>query len=101
MYAPDAPRSLISYMDLRAMNIHVTTALVNDEELLELKQGLMILATARAGDNGLYNIVIKPFDNVSPISLIDEEDVYMAAWAGDPEAKRCNLAKGVIYGLRG
>ena len=95
MYAPDALRSLISYMDLRTMNIHVSTAVVNDEEVLELRQGLMILATARAEDDGLYKIVINPLDNISPISLIDEEEVCMAAWVGDPEAKRRNLAKEV------
>jgi hypothetical protein len=37
MYAPDAPRSLISYRDLRARNIHVSTAVENDEEVLELR----------------------------------------------------------------
>ena len=96
IYAPDASRSLISYRDMRARNVHVSTAVVNDEEVLELKQGLMILATARVGDDGMYKIVINPFDNVSPISLIDEEEVCMATWVGDPEAKCCNLAKGVF-----
>ena len=95
MYAPDAPRSLISYRDLRMRNIHVSTAVENSEEVLELRQGLRILATARAGDDGLYKIVIAPLDNGSPISLIDEEEVCMVAWAGDLEAKRHNLAKGV------
>jgi hypothetical protein len=92
MYAPDAPRSLISYGDLRARNIHASTAVENDEEVLELMQGPTILATARAGDDGMYKIVINPLDNRSPISLIDEEEVCMAAWAGDPEAIRRNLA---------
>ena len=95
MYVPNASRSLISYRDLRARNIHITTGVVNDEEVLELKQGLMILATARAGDDGLYKIVMNSLDNVSPISLIDEEEVCMGAWTGDPEAKRRNLAKGM------
>jgi hypothetical protein len=93
MYAPDAPRSLINYRDLRARNIHVSTAVENDEEVLQLRQGLTILATARAGDDGMYKIVINPLDNESPISLIDEEEVCMAAWAGDTEAKRRNLAQ--------
>ena len=69
----------------------------------------MILATARAGDDGMYKIVINPFDNVSLISLIDEEDVCTVAWAEDHEAKSRNLAKGVFvdtkakpdYGMRG
>jgi hypothetical protein len=95
MYAPDAPRSLISYRDPRARNIHVSTAVENDEEVLELRQRLTILATARARDDGLYKIVINPLDNVNPISLIDEEEVCMAVWAGDPEAKCRNLAQGV------
>ena len=95
MYAPDAPRSLISYKDLRARNIHIFNAVENDEEVLELRQGLTILATARAGDDGLYKIVINPLDNRSPISQIDEEEVCMAAWAGNPEAIRRNLAQGV------
>jgi hypothetical protein len=56
MYAPDAPRSLISYRDLRARNIHVSTAVENDEEVLELRQGLSILATARAGADGLIRL---------------------------------------------
>ena len=37
IYALDAPRSLISYRDLRARNIHVSTAVVNDEEVIELR----------------------------------------------------------------
>lgn len=37
MYAPDATCSLISYMDLKAMNIHVFTAMENDKDILELK----------------------------------------------------------------
>ena len=63
MYAPDAPRSLISYKDLKAKNIHVSIAVKNDEKVLELRQGLMILATVRAGDDGLYKIVINSLDN--------------------------------------
>lgn len=59
MYAPHAPFSLISYMDLRARNIHVSIAMKNDEEVLELMQWLMILALAKAEDDGLYKIVIK------------------------------------------
>jgi hypothetical protein len=34
MYAPDAPWSLISYRDLRANDIHVSTVVENDEEVL-------------------------------------------------------------------
>ena len=74
------------------MNIHIYIAVENDEEVMELRQGLTILATARAGDNGLYKIVINSLDNESPILLIDEKEVCMTAWAGDPEALRRNLA---------
>lgn len=36
VYAPDAPRSLISYRDLGANGIYVSVAVENDEEVLEL-----------------------------------------------------------------
>lgn len=100
MYAPDAPRSLISYRDLRARKIHVSTAVENDEEVLELRQGLTILATAKAGADGLYTIVIKSPDNVSPVSLIDEEEVCKAAWASVPNAFSRNLAKGLSTDIK-
>ena len=38
MYAPNVLRSLINYRDLKVKNIHVCTAMQNDEEVLELKQ---------------------------------------------------------------
>ena len=59
MYAPDAPRSLISYRDLWANGIDVSTTVENDEEALELRQGQRTLATAIAGADGLYEIDIK------------------------------------------
>ena len=59
MYSPNAPRSLISYRDLRTNGIHITTAQVHGEELLELRRGLSVLATAKAGANALYEIKIK------------------------------------------
>ena len=59
MYSPNAPRSLISYRDLRANGIHITTTQVNGEEVLELRRGLSVLATAKAGANALYEIKIK------------------------------------------
>ena len=109
MYAPDAPRSLISYKNLRARNIHVSTVVENYEDVLELKQGMTIFATARAKDDSLYKIAINSLDNENPISLRDEEDVCMAAWAGDPKALHCNLAQRIsvetkaylIYDMRG
>ena len=71
MYAPDAPRSLISYRDLRANHIHVSTAMENDEEVLELRRGQRLLATAHAGDNGLYTL---PITGASPTYSGEEED---------------------------
>ena len=70
MYAPDAPRSLISYRDLRANQIHVSTALEIDEEVLELRRGKMILATAYAGANGLYELALQ----VEPPCQAGEEE---------------------------
>ena len=96
MYAPDVPRSLISYRDLRARNIYVSTAMENDEEVLKLKQGPTILATAKAGENGLYKIVINLFDNENPISLLNEKEMCMAAWTRNPKALRRNLVQGVF-----
>ena len=95
MYAPDAPRSLISYRDLRARKIHISTAMEMNEEILELRQGHEIFATAKVGADGLYKVVIKPLTN-SPVSLIDEEEVSMAAWVRGPEALSRNLAPGVF-----
>ena len=58
MYAPDAPRSLISYRDLRVNDIYVSTAVENDEEVLELRRGPQRLATAHTAANGLYEFCI-------------------------------------------
>ena len=58
MYAPDAPRSLINYRDLWANNIHVSTAVENNEEVLELRRGPRRLATAHVATNGLYELCI-------------------------------------------
>ena len=59
MYSPNAPCSMISYHDLRANGIHITTVQVGGEEVLELRRGLSVLATAKAGANALYEIKIK------------------------------------------
>ena len=80
MYVLEAPRNMISYRDLRASQIHVSTAMDNAEEVLELRQGQSLLATAQAGAEGLYRLVIEPVTS-NPISLTDEEEVCMAAWA--------------------
>ena len=70
MYAPGAPRSLISYRDLRANHIHASTALEDGEEVLQLRRGSSVLATAKAGATGLYSL---PISGASPIQLDKEE----------------------------
>lgn len=94
MYALDTPRIMINYWDLITSEIHASTALKNDEEVLELMQGLRIFATAYARDDGLYKIVIKPII-ISTIYLIDEKNVCMMSLVGDPETKHPNLTMGV------
>ena len=94
MYALDAPRSLISYKDLWASDIHISTALDRDEEVLELQQGQRLLATANAGDEGLYRIVIEAITK-SPISLTDANEICMAAWAKGPKQNGRNMATNV------
>jgi hypothetical protein len=89
MYAPDGPWSLISNRDLRANGIHVSTTVENDEEASALPQGHMILATATAGADGLYEIAIKA---ISPNPKL-EEDVGMVAWERGPVANTSNLAR--------
>ena len=59
MYAPGAPRSLISYRDLRANEIQVSTAQEKGEEVLELRRGPSLLAVAHASDTGLYELPIR------------------------------------------
>jgi hypothetical protein len=78
MYVPDASHSLISYRDLRASQIHVSTAMDNDDEVLELKQGFSLLATAHAGDEGLYRLIIESITSCL-ISLTNAEEVCLAA----------------------
>ena len=70
IYAPDSPRSLISYHDLRANDIHVSTAVENDEEVLELRRGPRRLTTAHAAANGLYELC---FVQASPPCKGEEE----------------------------
>ena len=60
MYAPAAPRNLISYKDLRAQDVHLTTEGVKGEEAIELRRRGVTLATATAGATGLYNVKICP-----------------------------------------
>ena len=60
MYAPAAPRNLISYKDLRAQDVHLTTEGVKGEEAIELRRRGATLATATTGATGLYSIKICP-----------------------------------------
>ena len=89
IYAPDAPRSLISYRDLRANEIHVYTLIENDEETLVLSKGQRSFATALVGANGLYEIVIKA---ISP-GPRPEEEVGLAIRERGPSTKAPNLAR--------
>jgi hypothetical protein len=91
MYAPEAPRSLISYRDLRDNGIHVSTGVDNGEEILSLRKGTEILTTAIAGQEGLYKVPIRSLMDAP----IDGEEMYIKARAGDPVISRCNMAKGV------
>ena len=70
MYASNAPRSLISYQDLKANDIHVSTKIENDEEALELRHGQRTFATAIAEVDGLYEIAIKA---ISLAPRVEEE----------------------------
>ena len=60
MYAPVALRNLISYKDLRAQDVHLTTEGVKGEEAIELRRRGATLATATAGATGLYSVKICP-----------------------------------------
>jgi hypothetical protein len=58
MFAPDAPRSLISYRDLRNNGIHLSTSMESDEDSLELIHGTSRITKVRAGKTGLYEMQI-------------------------------------------
>ena len=94
MYALDVPRSMISYRDLRANGIHISTVIEKNEEALKLWQGQRPLATAVAGVNSLYEIAIKA---ISPTPRVEEEVSPVAQERG-PNVKAHNLAqKHSIY----
>lgn len=63
----------------------------DDQEVIEFKQGSKVIATANAGLDGLYKVVIKPLASSPTLS---EEDVCIVAWKAGPTAER-NLARGV------
>lgn len=94
MYVLDAPRNVINYRDCRATEIHVSTTLKNNEKNLRLKQGQIFFAPTHAGNDGLYQIVIKPI-TISFISLTDAKEVCLATWAEDPKARSRNLVMHV------
>ena len=79
IYVSDVLRSLISYQNLRASEIHVSTPLKNNKEILDLRQRHRFFATTHMKDDGLYQIIIKPI-TISPIKPIDAEEVCLAAW---------------------
>ena len=43
MYAPDAPRNLISYKNIMDSQTHISTTVDRDEEVLELRQRQSLL----------------------------------------------------------
>ena len=82
--------------DPRAMNIHACTTMHGSEEVIELRQGPKVVATANAGLDGLYKVAIKPLAS-SPGTA--EEEVCMAAWGAEPMSER-NLAHGTPHGMK-
>ena len=56
MYAPEAPRSLISYRDLRANGIHAQTCVKDSQEALQLWKGQLVIATIHASPSGLFEL---------------------------------------------
>ena len=59
MYALAAPRSLISYRDLRANGIHAFIQGERDDEMvLELRKRAQFLATVQESATGLYEVLI-------------------------------------------
>jgi hypothetical protein len=62
MYAPSAHRNLISFKDLRAHGVHTFTVVSGNSEALELRHRTVVIATAYAGRNGLYEL---PIDSAS------------------------------------
>ena len=88
MYASGAPRSLICYRDIRANNIHISTAVEIDEEALELRQGQSLLATATAGANGLYELPIRIMGR-SHFPQRDEDELGTSANTSKLVAKDC------------
>ena len=66
MYALAAPHNFISYKDLRAQGIHLTTELVQGKEAIELKRRGETLALAKVGTTGLYSVKISPPTSCAP-----------------------------------
>ena len=72
MYAPAASRSLISFKDLRANNIHTTTVVKNNKEALELQRETEVLATAYVGCGELYELPIRSGGQSHKVSLASD-----------------------------
>lgn len=60
MYSPSAPRSLISYRDVRTNGFHLSTKILDSREALVFIQHNKIVETAFAAVSGLYRIAIRP-----------------------------------------
>lgn len=66
MYAPSAPRSLISFGDLHANGIHITTALDDDEETLQLRRTSGLRAPPKWGYSSAQGASICPNNDQRP-----------------------------------
>ena len=72
MFAPSASRSLISFKDLRANDIHTMTIVKNNKEALLLQRETEVLATTYAGCGGLYELPIQSGGQSHKVSLASE-----------------------------
>lgn len=83
MYAPNAPRGLINYRDLRARNIHACTAMQGDEEIIEFVKESRTEGNCHpnASPDGFYKVAIK---SLASSPTLDVEEVCMTAWGEAP-----------------
>ena len=69
MFAPSASRSLISFKDMQANDIHTTTIVKINKEALLLQRETEVLTTAYAGCGGLYEFPIRSGGQPHKVSL--------------------------------
>ena len=73
MFSPSAPRSLISYRDIRTNGFHLSTKILDRREALVFVQNNKVVETAFAAASGLYRIPIRP-PNVSTFALFSNNN---------------------------